>query len=713
MRDLRRVDRLPNRAGRHAALIVFCVTLLAGLPAAAGRLSDATSPYLLLHADDAIDWHAWEPETLDRARAADKPIFLSIGYAACHWCHVMARTTFADDRVIDLLNRNFISILVDREERPDLDAHFTTVMSAMVGRTGSPANFVLTPDLVPILAAGYLAPDAEFGEPGLVESLQTVVTAWAEDRNGVTVDAESIRATLQRLAEPIETGSARSGHDTRDEAAQTWIGAFDPVYGGFGGEPKFPFPNVLSFLLHYAVWNGDRAMEANVYKTLDAMAASAVRDQLGGAFHRYAVDRAWRLPHFEIMLEENALLAQVYLDAYRASGAQRYAVVARGILDDLAARLRLPDGGFASSLDAETEQVDGRYYTWTADQISAALGAEAPRFADAYLDPTHSVLRLVEPEASVIDSQQSFADSLARLRAARAERVPPFRDEKRITSWNALAISAFAKAAQIFDEPEYLATAQAAMDGLLESYDDLTDVRRSSLDGRKSGEVFLDDYAFLALALIDLYEADFRRTRLDLATSVMEIVLNRFAPVSDTPLRFSPHDAKHAVGPIVILEEQGSPSGNAASLMALYRLNLYGAESRFARPADALARSFGRYLEMRAAGATGLLRAFDFRSDEAHEIVIVGELEDDATRALLLEVRTRLLHGTVVAVIPPGAPLIDEQWPLLSGRPLLDGKPTAYVCRKRLCNFPVNAPADLISQLDQVIRRNLKARTAR
>lgn len=687
--------------------------VLACFPADAARLSDATSPYLVMHADDAIDWHAWEPETLDRARAADKPIFLSIGYAACHWCHVMARTTFADDRVIDLLNRNFISILVDREERPDLDAHFMAAMSAMVGRTGSPANFVLTPDLVPLFAAGYLAPDAEFGEPGLVESLQTVVTAWAEDRDGVTADAETIRATLQSLAQQIETGPARGERDPRDEAAHAWTGAFDQVYGGFGGEPKFLFPNVLSFLLHYAVWNGNQAIEAHVYKTLDAMAASAVRDQLGGAFHRYAVDRAWRLPHFEIMLVENALLAQVYLDAYRASGAPRYAIVARGILDDLVARLRLPDGGFASSLNAETEQADGRYYTWTADQISAVLGAEAQRFLDAYLDPTHGVLRLVVPEASVVDSQQSFAESLARLRAARAERVPPFRDEKRVTSWNAIAISAFAKAAQIFDEPQYLAAAQAAMDGLLERYDDVTDVRRSSLYGRKSGAVFLDDYAFLALALIDLYEADFRRTRLDLAATVMEIVLSRFAQDSDAPLLFSPHDARHAVGPSVILDEQGAPSGNAASLMALYRLNLYGAETRFAQPAEALAQSFGRYLEMRAAGATGLLRAFDFRSDEAHEIVIVGELEDDATRALLREVRARLLHGTVVAVIPPGAPLIDEQWPLLSGRPLLAGKPTAYVCRKRLCNFPVNAPADLISQLDQVTRRNLEAQTAR
>ncbi len=410
---------------RVSALAILWLAVALGAPAQAGRLSDATSPYLAMHADDAIDWYPWGDDALGRARREDKPVFLSIGYASCYWCHELARTTFADQRVIETLNTHFISILVDREERPDLDGYFMDIMLAMVGRSGSPANFLLTPDLVPLFAAGYLAPEPEYGEPGFVPIVRALVNEWTVNREDILGDAERIREALRVLAEPVPIGAALGAEDPRENAARSWSGAFDETYGGFGNGSKFFSPNVLSFLLHQGVRRRDAALLQNVFNTLDHMAAGGVRDQLGGAFHRYAVDRFWQVPHFEIMLDDNALLARLYLEAYQASGQPRHAAVARGILDDLVDRFWLPDGGFAASLDAETEGVEGLYYTWTAEEVRSALGAEnAAPFIEAYVDQAHglvkgrSVLRLRAAAASRFDIDQGHfpPDRLLRLR---------------------------------------------------------------------------------------------------------------------------------------------------------------------------------------------------------------------------------------------------------------------------------------------------------
>ena len=697
-----------SRTFRALGLAVLCLGLLAGAPAQAGRLSEATSPYLLLHAEDAIDWHPWGEEALARARREGKPIFLSIGYASCYWCHVLARTTFADERVIETLNAHFVSILVDREERPDLDSHFMEIMLAMLGLSGSPANFFLTPDLVPLFAAGYIAPEPEYGQPGFVTVLRSLVTAWTEDRDGVLTEAEEIRAQLRDLAEPVPTGVAQGREDPRAGAARSWSGAFDKTYGGFGAGSKFLLPNVLSFLLHQGTWRRDAALLENVFRTLDHMAAGGVRDQLGGAFHRYAVDRFWQVPHFEIMLNENALLASLYLEAYQASGRPRYAAVARGILDDLLARFRLPDGGFAASLDAETEAEEGLYYTWTAEEVGVALGArDAEPFIAAYLDPSHglvrgrSVLRLLDSPDALPRTEERLAESRARLLDARAGRAAPRRDDKVLTSWNALAVSAFAKAAQVLDDRRYLRAAEAAIEPLLPSEPRL--LGHSRRGGTAAEPVFLDDYAFLVQALLDLYETDFRASRLDDARGLMETLIERFQEAPGLPFRFTPKDRSSAIPARTILSEEGIPSGNAAALTALHRLVLYGAEAAFEEETRAITLGLGRYLDGSAAAAPGLLGALDFSPDEAHEIVIVGDPDAADTRGLLREVHKRLLHGTVLALIAPDAPPENEAWPLLAARPMLDGRATAYVCRKRLCKLPVATPAELSAQLDKLV----------
>jgi uncharacterized protein len=693
-----------------SVVAVLLLGLLICAPAQAGRLSDATSPYLLLHADDAIDWHPWGEDALARARRENKPIFLSIGYASCYWCHVLARTTFKDERVIETLNEHFVSILVDREERPDLDNHFMEIMLAMVGRSGYPANFFLTPDAVPLFAAGYLAPEPKYGELGFVEVVQSLVKEWTDDRQGILKDAETIRGQLRALAETVPTGAARGREDPRESAARSWSGAFDETYGGFGRDSKFLRPNVLSFLLHQGVRRRDAALLENVFRTLDHMAAGGIRDQLGGAFHRYAVDRFWQVPHFEIMLDENALLARLYLEAYQASGKTRYAAVARGILDDLLARFRLPGGGFASSLDAETRGTEGLFYTWTADEVRSVLGGEkADPFIKAYLDEFHglvhgrSVLRLLGGPEALPGTQEMLLESRARLLRARAKRDAPRRDDKVLTSWNALAVSAFAKAAQVLDDGRYLQAAEQAIKPFVVSSSDGHRVVHSRR-GRKAAEaVFLDDYAFLVQALLDLYETDFRVSRLDDARRSMETLIDLFQEEPGTAFRFTPIGRSSGIRARIILNEEGAPSGNAAALIALHRLVLFGAEAAFEKETRAISRGLGRYLETSAPSAAGLLRALDFTPDEAHEIVIVGNPNDEDTRRLLREVYKRLFHGTVLAVIAPDVPRENRKWPLLARRPLLDDKPTAYVCKNRLCDLPVDTPAALSAQLDKLV----------
>ena len=699
-----------RRVFRLTVLAILWLGILVGSAAQAGRLAGATSPYLLLHADDAIDWHPWGKDALRRAEREGKLIFLSIGYATCYWCHVLSRTTFADTRVIAALNEHFISILVDREERPDLDHHFAGVMAAMTGRSGWPANFVLTPDLTPLFAAGYIAPEPEYGAPGLLMVARSLVTEWRDNREAVLRDAAANGEQLRTLFAATPAGAAQGREDPRVLAMEAWSASFDPDYGGFGRGEKFLLPNVLSFLLRQGVGRGDRELLANLYRTLDQMAAGGVRDHLGGAFHRYAVDRFWQVPHFEIMLIDNALMAILYLEAHQASGSPRYAAVARAILDDLLARFRLPEGGFAAALDAETEGAEGFYYTWTAGEVRAVLGAEAAGpFLGAYLDPDHglvrerSVLRLLRDPESLLATQTRFAASLSRLRQARAERPAPLRDDKVLTSWNALAVSAFAKAAQVLGDARYYRVAREEMANLLAYTGDAGRLSHSRRGDKRGEEVFLDDYAFLIQALLDLYETDFQVSRLDDASRLMETLLDLFQAEPGRPFNFTPVDLSSDVPARAILREQGTPSGNAAALTALHRLLLFGAEAAFEQQTRAVSLGLGRYLEQSAASATGLLRALDFRPGEAREIVIVGNADDEETRDLLREVYKRLLPGAVLALIPPDAPLSNETWPLLSGRPLLDDKATAYVCRNRICELPVDSPSALAAQLDAII----------
>ena len=654
------------------ALIAVLIPTISPAYSANPELAHAASPYLRQHADDPVNWHTWSPEALEQARREGKVVFLSIGYASCHFCHRMARETFADPEVAKVLDATFISILIDREERPDLDAWFGRVMIATGGQAGWPMTMFLTPDLVPLFGANFMPPHGDAGGPGFLDVATALAADWRNDHDALIHNIDALRPQLGMLAED-GAGTAIAG-DPRETLTTTRAAGLDPLYGGFGTDAKFPQPAALILLLHQAVRLENSALLNQVTKTLDYMAAGGIRDQLGGAFHRYASDRLWLAPHFEIDLSDNALLARLYLEAFQATGRATYAAIARGILDDLSTRLRRSDGAFASGLSAECGDIEGACYTWSAESIRAVLPNSQP-FLDAYLPPGggRRVLRLT-PQ-SLDTALPGFAQDRDRLRAARP--LPP-RDDKVLTSGNALTASAFALGARVFSDADDRKVAEE----IIQQID--TPTLRHRRDG---AEVFLDDYAFLIQAILDLAEGGADTARLDHAQALAKTMIARFQDAPGRPLRFTPRGDHSPTPPMVLLQEDGQPTGNAVALADLERLALLRGET------DSAVGALANTLAGAAAQAPGLAAAWDYRMG-AREIVIVGPPNDPNRAALLAMVNHRLLSGTVLTVLDPKAPE-NGPWAMLNPRPMEEDKATAYVCHKGICNVPVTSEEDL------------------
>ncbi len=686
---------------RSLSALTLAAILLAASPAAA---DPPVGPYARLHQADRVHWQAFSPAVLEQARRDGKLVFISVGYAACHFCHVMAREVFADAAVGRVLDADFVSILVDRDQRPDLDSWFGRMLEAMGGQGGWPTTLLLTPDLVPLFGANAMPLRGSGDEPGFLDTVTALAADWHRDPAGLEANAESIRPQLRRLAEDVPGGEAAT--DPRDPAARAVAQAIDPLYGGFGGGAKFPQPAALILLLHQAVRRGDAGLLARVTLSLDHMAAGGVRDQLGGAFHRYAVDRFWQMPHFEIGLADNALLARLYLEAFQATGRAAYGMVAQRILDDLAARLRLPDGGFATALAAETGGVEGATYTWTADEIRRLLPADQARsFIAATFDSSHRaagtgpvVLRLEDGLASlaVVES------SRAALLAARATRPQPERDETVQTSANALAAGAFATAARILRQPRYLDIARATIGSLLRRPWKDGALRHARQGERVGDAVFLDDYAFLIGALLDLADAEpDPSAALDHAAGLARTMLARFRPDPRRPLLFTPAEAKGVLPPQTLVAEDGTPSGNAVALADLWRLALWSESDGFAAAGTALATA----LAPAATAAPGLAAAWDYAPAGAREVVLVGRAGDPHLAAMQAVVAATPLAGTVFASLDPDRPLNAGRWPLLAPRPLVGNRATAYVCHDGICDRPTDSVAGLGAALVAADRR--------
>ena len=672
------------------------------------RLIHQTSPYLVQHAHNPVDWYPWGAEALERASREQKLIFLSIGYAACHWCHVMERESFEDPATAAILNKYYISIKVDREERPDLDGHFMKVLTAMTGSGGWPLNMILTPDLKPVYGGTYFPLEASSGKPAFQQVLTALNDEWRGDRKKLDNQLQALSNWLDGELLESFADVGEKDVDYRSDVLKFWLNKIDTRLGGFGKGSKFPQPVILSFMMRQAVFEDNLQQIDAVFMTLDNMAAGGVRDQLGGAFHRYSVDPHWQVPHFEIMLYDNAQLASLYLDAYQLTKKSRYALVAREILDDLLVRFRQPGGCFISSLDADSEGEEGLFYTWTEAEIVSVLGKERARpFLELFFDPfegvveERTVLRLLSDPETLEDSLEEIKESRLLLLEARNRRVKPFRDDKILTSWNGLTVSAFAKASQVLNDTYYLKIAQACWKDLQDHSFKGGKLLHSRRGNRVGDRVFLDDYAFLIQGLLDLYESDFKVHHLDRARSLALEMLERFQSAPGKSLQLTAMDQPTAVPSQIVLEDGVIPAANSVALVSLQRLALYSQDPGLEKTVLEIQKGLAGYLQTRAASSPELLRVWDYQPQTAVEVIIVAPQGKDAREGmrLLKEVRNRFIPGLVVVWVDPTKSVDDKQWPLLSGRQMIEEKATAYVCRNRVCRLPVTDVPSLIKEL--------------
>jgi uncharacterized protein len=658
----------------------------------ANRLAGETSPYLLQHAHNPVDWYPWGPEALARAKEEDKPILLSIGYAACHWCHVMEEESFEDEETARLMNELVVPVKVDREERPDLDGIYMDAVQSMTGRGGWPMTVFLTPQGEPFFAGTYFPKEDRHGLPAFTKVLTAIADVWRNRREDVLEQGRRVVVAIEQGSRPAESREPLTDHVLL-EAHAGLRRQFDPEWGGFGGAPKFPQPMTIEFLLRCHLRGYADAL-ATAEQTLDRMAAGGIHDQIGGGFHRYSVDERWHVPHFEKMLYDNAQLARLYVHGWQVTGNEGYRRVARDTLEYLLRELRHPDSGFFSSQDADSEGEEGKFFAWTWDGLVEQAGEDAARLLGAtpggnWEDGTN-VLWLPSGEPPPDDVRQ-------RLFEARERRVKPATDDKVLAAWNGLAIIAFAEAGRAFEEPRYVEAAVAAADFVLSRLR-RGDGRllRSWRDGRASGLGYLDDHALMAEACLTLYETTFDVRWFTEARKLADAILALFPDQEGGGFFQTGSDAEALVVRPKELFDNAVPSGNSAAALVLQRLAMLTGEIEYER-AGVGALRIVRDLLVRAPTMFGqALSALDLHVGPGREVAIVGNPGAEDTHRMVEQVHRHFLPNVVLAVGPPGT---DGVVPLLADRPAVDGRATAYVCEHFACQMPVTDPEALAAQL--------------
>jgi uncharacterized protein len=662
------------------------------------RLAGESSPYLRQHADNPVDWYPWGEEAIARAREQERPLLVSIGYSACHWCHVMAHESFEDPEVAALMNERFVCVKVDREERPDVDAMCMEAVQAMTGRGGWPLNAFLSPELVPFYAGTYFPPESGRGMPSWRMVVEAVADAWTERRDQIRRQGADIlrvlsaSTQLEPSPDPIHDGLVA-------DAATALSSSYDRRDGGFGPAPKFPQASAIEFLLV----RGEREMSL---RTLEAMARGGIYDQVGGGFARYAVDSTWTVPHFEKMLYDNALLARAYLHGWQVSGEDLFERVCRQTLDWALRELRGPEGGFCSALDADSEGAEGKFYAWSVDRLREVLGpSDQAEEAIQYFGATEqgnferglNVLTARGPEPKDLDEIRR------KLFEARSQRVRPGLDDKRLTSWNALMISALAEAGAVLGERAYADAARACASFVLHELRDADGrLLRTWKDGRARIDAYLDDHAFLLDALITLYESTFETRWYEEAVSLADRLIERFEDRERGGF-FTTAEADEQL-PVrrKDLEDSPIPSGNSAAALALLRLALLSGEGKYERHALGVLRLLFPLASRHPLAFGHLLRAADFYVSPIREVAIVGPEPEAAP--LLRVVRDEFHpHVVLAAASAPVSPATDDEAldgvPLLEGRGLVDGHAAAYVCERFVCQAPVTTPQELAAAL--------------
>ena len=633
------------------------------------RLAGASSPYLLQHADNPVDWHPWDDEAFAAARERNRPLLVSVGYSSCHWCHVMEHESFSDAATAAVMNELFVNVKVDREERPDVDAMTMDACVTMTGQGGWPTTVFLTPAGRPFYAGTYFPPEPRHGLPSLRQLLQAIAEAWDERRVDLEEQAERLVAALGGSGR-LDPGEADPGASLLETAVQGLARDYEPAFGGFGRAPKFPPASALELLLRH----GGEEADAMVRGTLDGMAAGGLYDVVGGGFHRYSVDARWLVPHFEKMLYDNALLVSAYLHAWLVGGEERDRRVVEETVTYLLRELRLPHGGFASAQDADTDGVEGLTYSWTTDEWEA-LG----------LDP--SLLQPFEHGRSIVRGELD-AETKARLLAIRDERPQPFRDDKAIASWNGLALAALAEAARRLERDDWLDAAVALGEFLLRDLQGADGrVLRSVREGRVSGPGFLDDHANVAHGLLELHVATGDPRWLLEARRIADVAVDLFAYEERGGFFLAPRDGEVLAARSKDLDDDPTPSGNSMMASVLVRLGRIWGDDALVQRAEGVLRLLAPAMERVPRAFSWALCALDLHLSPPRELAIVGDVRSEVARAAL----AGFSPETVVAVGP------TEEIPLLAGKSLVNELPAVYVCERFACRAPVTRADDLDS----------------
>ena len=643
----------------------------------ANRLASETSPYLLQHRDNPVDWYPWGEEALARASSEDKPILLSIGYSACHWCHVMERESFEDEATAAYMNEHFVPIKLDREERPDLDAIYMEACQAMTGHGGWPLNVFLTPEQVPFYAGTYFPPEDRQGMPSWLRVLEAVVEAWEEKR-------EQIRAGSERVAERLRGAAALEPSDEvldpriLDDAVAALRGSYDRAQGGFGGAPKFPPASAIEFLLR----RGETEMTAH---TLRAMASGGMYDQIGGGFARYSVDAKWLVPHFEKMLYDNALLARAYLHGWLVTGEELLRTVCEETLDWALREMRGEEGGFHAALDADSEGEEGKFYVWSLAELREVGGQEAVEAFGA------SEGGNFEGSNILVRAGEAPAELKKRLYDVRAQRVWPGLDDKRLTSWNALMISALAEAGAVLGRADYLDAARSCAEFVLRDLREADGrLLRTWKDGQGKLNAYLEDHAFLLEALLTLYESSFEPRWFAEARALADTMIERFGDEERGGFFETSSDHEQLVARRKDLEDHPIPAGNSSAAYGLLRLAALTGEHEYEKRAVGVFRLLHRVTARHPQAFAHLLQALDFHFAAVKEVALVGPAREPLERVVRSRFRPHL-------VLAGGEP---DGVPLLEGREPVEGRAAAYVCERFACQRPVTEPAELAALLD-------------
>ena len=673
------------------------------------RLAQETSPYLRQHANNPVDWYPWGDEALQRAQTEDKPILLSIGYAACHWCHVMAHESFENEETAVTMNTHFINIKVDREERPDLDSIYMNAVVAMTGQGGWPMTVFLTPDGRPFFGGTYFPPTPRYNMPSFPQLLAHINRAWHEQRADIDENATQLTEGLTRV---ITQGDQEDALDETlfENAVAGLTRTFDEDRGGFGSAPKFPPSMTLEFLLRMAARLDDADAGHMATHTLKMMAQGGMYDQLGGGFARYSTDSNWLVPHFEKMLYDNALLARVYLHAYQITGDFFYRRIAVETLDFILREMRHEDGGFYSSYDADSEGEEGKFYVWQPAEIREILGEDAEPFM-LYYDVTErgnwegksilNVPRAPEEVAELLNMEVDelkarLAASQQKLYAVRSQRVWPGLDDKVLTSWNGLALAAFAEAARILPRPDYIEAAQQNAEFL---YQNMRVVNGRLLRTWKAGakakyNAYLEDYAYLADGLLALYQTTFNEKWFAWAQELGDIMLDHFKDPNGIGFFDTSDDHEMLIQRPKDMQDNATPSGNAMAAQVLLKLSLYTGNGRYWDVAEEAVRGMYSRMSHFPNGFAHWLCTADFIMGEPQELAITGKFGKSGTMAMLDVANNRYRPNMITAVGENG-----DVVPLLFGRPQIEGEVTAYVCRRFVCQQPVTDPHKLALQL--------------